>query len=54
MPSGSVNVISITFSDFTLPSHFHKLFEALTVTPKLAAGRFQQPIVPKALHQSSR
>jgi hypothetical protein len=32
MRSGSVNVISITFGDFTLPSHFSQLFEAVTDT----------------------
>jgi hypothetical protein len=30
MRSGSVNVIFITLANFTLPSHFYLLFEALT------------------------
>jgi hypothetical protein len=39
MRSGSVNVISITFGEFTLPSLFCELFEAFTVVriqPRLA------------------
>jgi hypothetical protein len=38
MHSGSVNVICITFGDFTLLDNFCQLFEALT------AARTQRPI----------
>jgi hypothetical protein len=52
MRSGSVNVMCITFGGFTLLTHFYQLFEVLTAPGKQVAGRIQQPIVPKALHQS--
>jgi hypothetical protein len=43
MRSGSVNVIFITFSDFTLPSHFIQLFEVLTATQNRRRGDFNSP-----------
>jgi hypothetical protein len=52
MRSGSVNVMCITFGNFTLPGHFCQLFEAFTAAIYWAAGRIQQPIAPEALHQS--
>jgi hypothetical protein len=43
MRSGSVNVISITFGDFTLPSHFSQLFEALTAAKNRRWVAFNSP-----------
>jgi hypothetical protein len=43
MRSGSVNVICITFGDFTLPSHFSQLFEALTIAKIRRRVAFNSP-----------
>jgi hypothetical protein len=43
MRSGSVNVMFITFGDFTLPSHFSQAFELLTVTIQRRRGAFNSP-----------
>jgi hypothetical protein len=43
MRSGSVNVISITFGDFTLPSQFSLLFETLTIAFHRRRVAFNSP-----------
>jgi hypothetical protein len=43
MRSGSVNVICITFGDFTLPSHFCQLFEALIAVNNRRRVAFNSP-----------
>jgi hypothetical protein len=43
MRSGSVNVIFITFGNFTLPSQFSQAFEALTTTVGRRRVAFNSP-----------
>jgi hypothetical protein len=43
MRSKSVNVVSITFGEFTLPSHFPQLFEAFTPAQNRRRVAFNSP-----------